>query len=122
MDARRFNNMEAGIFAAHLTAAELTRLSQMYNRELEGLQGEQGVVTLRDGQTYPFNDSSLVVALRTPRDNTDYFVDIEIISARGGFAGQVVTRDKLRNGFAISFTGSARTITLRYVVRGGVFR
>ena len=122
MDASRFNNMEMGIFGNNLKIMELLRLAQMFNRELQGLSGETGIITLTNSQVYPFNDSGLVVALQTPRDTTDYFVDTEIISNTRGFAGQIIITNKLLNGFRISYTGSAASIQIRYSVRGGVFR
>lgn len=122
MDATRFNNMESGIKASTVTLLELVRMSQFFNRELKGLHGEMGVVTLRNGQQHPFNDSSLVVALRTPRDTTEYIVDIELISMTNGFVRQLVITNKLLNGFSLSYIGDARSVKIAYIVRGGVSR
>ena len=78
-----------------------------------------GTVTLTNTQTYPFNNSGKTVALATPRDTLDYFVNIEVVSETGGSAGIVTVYNKLANGFSVKFDGSAKSVTIRYNVTGG---
>ena len=88
-------------------------------RGLRAAIGESGTVTLTNTQTFPFNSSGATVALQTPRDTMDYTVTIEVQSATGGAAGNVTIANKLRNGFQLSFDGSASQVTVRYNVTGG---
>ena len=50
----------------------------------------------------------------------DYTVDCEVVSATGGAVGDFEFSDKLKNGFKIAFTGSARSVTVDCYVRGGI--
>jgi len=117
--ALNFNNNEYGTFAANEMADFLFLLSLQFQRGLRAAIGESGTVTLTNTQTFPFNSSGATVALQTPRDTMDYTVTVEVQSAAGGAAGNVTIANKLRNGFQLSFDGSASQVTVRYNVTGG---
>ena len=76
-------------------------------------------VTLVNTKDYPFNDSVQTVALEAPRNNRDYGVQTEVVSAAGE-VGDVVVSGKAVNGFKIAFTGSAKQVVVRYHVNGGL--
>jgi hypothetical protein len=88
-------------------------------RGVKSAIGEIGNVTIGNSLTYPFNNSGATIALKTPRDTTDYIVIIETVSEIGGSAGAITTYNKLRNGFGVKFDGSASGVTIRYGVFGG---
>ena len=45
----------------------------------------------------------------------------EVISADGE-VGNVIVTDKQLNGFKIAFTGSAKNVTIKYYVQGGMYQ
>lgn len=78
-------------------------------------------VILTNDQEYPFNNSQDTVSLTTARQNTNYEVDTEIMSpANGEQVGRIIITDKLTNGFKISYTGSAKSVTLKCTIKGGM--
>ena len=88
-------------------------------RGISNAIGESGTVTITNARAWPFNNSGSTVALRTPRDTTDYTVTVEVQSVTGGAAGEVSVSNKLLNGFKLSFSGSATEVVARYNVTGG---
>jgi hypothetical protein len=79
---------------------------------------ETGIITLVNTKDWPFNDSGRTVALEASRENRDYLVQTEVISAAGE-AGDIIISGKAVNGFKIAFTGSASEAVIRYWVTGG---
>ena len=84
----------------------------------DSLTIDVGTITLTNTLLFPFNDSTKSVALSVNRLNTDYIVQADIISANGN-VGEISISDKLVNGFKIGYTGSAKTVTVKYIVTGG---
>lgn len=90
-------------------------------RALRTLGREEGVITLANSKRYPFNNSAKTIALTAVREKKEYQVYAEVLSASGGFVGDVEVTDKQTNGFKLSYTGSAASVQLRYVVEGGYY-
>ena len=99
----------------------MTQQVMQHKRLLADLEGEVGQVTLTNTQAYPFNNSKITVALQKARDTLNYTVQTEIISGNG-FPGDIKISDKQLNGFKIEFTGSATSVTVKYIVRGGMYQ
>ncbi len=114
-----FNNLEEGVLAAHELAAENARVILFHERDLKNLNGEQGQTTLTNTQEYPFNNSEKTIALAIRRDKADYAVEIDTGNAVN--VGQVMVYDKQLNGFKIAHTGSAASVAVKYIVRGGFY-
>jgi len=121
LSARNLNRIEDNTFEVHEMCAVLTQQVMQHKRLLADLEGEVGQVTLTNTQTYPFNNSKVTVALAKPRNTLNYTVQTEIISA-SGFPGDIKISDKQLNGFKIEFTGSATSVTVKYIVRGGMYQ
>ena len=79
---------------------------------------ETGTVTLTNSLEFPFNNSSRTVALQTSQANADYLVDVEVTAFTGN-VGKIEVSNRMTNGFALAFTGSATSVTVRYFVIGG---
>jgi len=77
-----------------------------------------GTVTLTNTKQYPFNNSIQTVALKASRQNQDYSVLTEVLSAAGD-VGDVLISSRAVNGFKIEFTGSAGLAVIKYHVIGG---
>lgn len=120
MSAVNFNNMETGIFAANVTAAEAMQLIRLLKDKAEALEGIVLEATLTNSKKYPFNDSVKTIALGNAnvRNNKDYTVIVEA-QAADGFVGDIVISDKMLNGFKIAFTGSASSVSVKCYVQGG---
>jgi len=119
-NAANFNNSEEGIFAANLLATEAARMAQANARGLDAVKGEAIPVTLTNSSTYPFNNSITTVSLTKKKTTTDYYVDVELISATGGSVGNFRVTDKLLNGFKLAFDGGATSVSVICRVKGGI--
>lgn len=119
--AKNFNNIEEGTLAANELGAVLAQQVAHNTRILADFEGEIGEVVLTNTQEYPFNDSAKTVALAKPRDTLNYRVSVEIVSANG-ITGDIKIYDKQVNGFKITFTGSAKSATIKYYVQGGMYQ
>lgn len=129
--AANFNNMEGGILENSLLLAEATRVLKEHGRDIEAMTGEMHLVYLYNTAKYPANNSKKTIALKQPRNNTDYIVAVRVASAvmpngvaidgdPAGTAGNIVITDKLLNGFKIAYTGNAKEVTLEVEVQGGM--
>lgn len=120
MSAVNFNNMETGIFAANMAAAEALQLLRLVKDKTDSLEGIILEDTLTNTQKYPFNDSVKTLALgnENVRNNKDYTVIVET-EAADGFVGDIVVTDKMLNGFKLAYTGSASSVNVKCYVQGG---
>lgn len=114
--AAHFNNMEEGITDASVAAALLLIAAGDLSQQTAT---ERHVVSLTNGQSYPFNDSTKTINLTVTRDSTDYTVDVDI-QAHDGNVGDVRIYDKQTNGFKVAYDGSAKSATLILRVQGGM--
>ncbi|KAB0577220.1 hypothetical protein EI53_01244 [Fusobacterium naviforme] len=123
MNAANFNNLEQGVLAANLSAAEALRVIRDLQDRTEALKGLKGLVleaTLTNSSKYPFNNSQKTIALgnENERYNTDYTVIVEA-EAQDGFIGDIKVSDKMLNGFKLEYSGSAKTVNVKCYVQGG---
>jgi hypothetical protein len=121
LSARNMNNIEYGILEANLIGAMLSQHNMQQKRVLADLEGEIGQVNLTNSEVFPFNNSIKTIALQKQRDNLNYRVITEVISADGN-VGEIKITDKQLNGFKIAFTGSAKNVTIKYYVQGGMYQ
>ena len=87
--------------------------------EVDLLKGEVIPVTLTNSSPYPFNNSVQTISLTKEKPSTDYYVDVELISATGGSVGNFRVTDKLLNSFKLAFDGGATSVSVICRVRGG---
>ena len=118
--AQKFNNLEEGVFAADQLATEAARMAKVNARELDAEKGEKVTVNLTNSANYPFNNSVQNISIAQKKTKTDYYVDIEVVSAVGGGVGDFKVTDKLLNGFKLAFTGAATAVSVICRVRGGI--
>lgn len=76
------------------------------------LTGEHHRVVLKNREAYPFNNSKITVALNRIWENGEYLVLVQVVRSVGGDVGQIHVTDKMRNGFQLAYTGSAKEVTL----------
>ncbi len=122
-DQTHFNNIESGIIDAHTAAAllmQFARQSGWTQDEILAWLGKvntvyAGTAVLTNSQVFPFNDSLQSVSIGATLDNTYYEVQTKV-TAFVGNVGEVEVSEKLTNGFKLSFTGSATSATVAWVV------
>ncbi|GHU70655.1 hypothetical protein FACS1894184_16410 [Clostridia bacterium] len=86
---------------------------------LPELTPEIQTVTLTNTMDYPFNNSIVTVALKTARNTSNY--DVSFIPQVDYLnIGDIVITNRLLNGFKIAYTGSAASVTLSLIIRGGM--
>ena len=100
----------------------LIKLRQhIWQNEEDALVCETGTVTLSNTLAFPFNDSKATVALTRAQANTDYAV-IAWTESEAGNIGEIQITEKQVNGFKASYSGSAKTATIKYIVIGGIIK
>jgi len=120
-NAQNFNNMEYGIFGSNEMGNEAMRSLLHAKQTIKKLIGAVVVTTLTNTNSYPFNNSKKTIALSELRDTLNYTVDVEAAAVGGGAVGEIVITDKQLNGFKIEHTGSAKSVTIKCVVKGGSY-
>lgn len=82
-------------------------------------------VTLQntEAESLWFNNSARAINFPTGknRNNLNYSVQWELVSAKGGTFGDVLITGKQLNGFTIGYTGGAKSITLNLFIQGGLW-
>lgn len=114
--AGNFNNMEIGIEDATVAAAFLMIAAGQLGAETAV---EEKTITLTNSQSYPFNNSQKTVSLSNTRTTTAYSVDVEVLE-HSGDVGDVLISDKLLNGFKVRYDGSAKSATVKLIIKGGM--
>jgi len=126
--AANFNAMENGIqdtnIALGIIFQHMLQSEPQHNERITELEKdntvEAGTVTLKNTSKYPFNNSVQTVALATTRNTTNYLVECVIESYSGGLPGNITVSGKAVNGFKVDFDGSAESVTINYIVKGGI--
>ena len=93
----------------------------MWKNEDDALICEEGTKTLTNTKRFPFNDSKASVSLAKTQKNTKYVIIAEPSTVAGNI-GDINVSDRLTNGFKLAFTGSAKSVTVKYYVIGGFIK
>lgn len=89
-----------------LIAAELMRSIRLLRAEVDALRGE----SLRVELAAP--ERSCSVALSRIHQNGEYFIHTAVMEKQGGTAGEITFSGRNRNGFTVSYDGTAERIVL----------
>lgn len=119
VNAANLNNMDESAWEALQIAKANINYSRQNRDRIEAMEGEVVRVTLSNTQRYPFNESQKTVPLSRETHKTNYTVLVEVISSTGGGVGDVRITDRAVNGFKISYSGAATSVTLDCYIRGG---
>lgn len=120
-DEVNMNRMEHGIYQGNIMATMLMQQAMQQKRVLADFEGEIGQTNLTNTDTFPFNNSIKTIALLKARDTVDYRITAEVASANGN-VGEIKITDKQLNGFKIAYTGSAKNVTIKYYIQGGMYQ
>lgn len=119
INAANLNNMEDGIFESIELGGVVVQQMLQFKRNIADLEGELKDVALTNTLAYPFTNSAKTIALIKARDTTKYRVVTELVSADGEVES-IEVYDKQLNGFKIKYMGSAKNITVRCFIQGGM--
>lgn len=118
LDQEHFNNIEEGLSDAGLALALV-----QFKQTQDGYQNEDEthIVDLAmDKQPWPFNNKATTIGLKALRENTNYGVEVSVISYSGGRLGNITVVDRARNGFKLVHDGSATNVRVSVRVSGGM--
>lgn len=118
-NAQNFNDLEERVLAGGEVANLAFLKAITAESRIKGLQGEVVEATLTNTKDYPFNNSRKTLALKTPRGNLDYTVNVEATTEDAGGIGEIKITDKQLNGFKIEYTGTAKSVSVKCTVQGG---
>ena len=100
---RNFGNMDFGVLES-----------------LDDVRGQILTVDLKNTMKYPATSAEKTVTLPRPANNSDYTVETEIIEADGPVEN-VEVYGKALNAFKVCYSGSAKNVTLKLHVIGGLY-
>lgn len=126
--AENFNNMEDAIqdtqIALQIAFQHQLQFERDHEDRVSGLESENtvesGTVTLTNSMNYPFNNSAKTINLTKARKTTNYLVEARVTEFSGGLPGDISVSDKALNGFKLAYDGSAKSVTIKYIVKGGI--
>lgn len=116
MNAANFNNLEAGTMEANALAA-LNTAYQRYAADVA--KNTEPVIVLRTGTPIVKSDTVNIPANAT-RNHTNYNVVPVIEGAVDGTVGDVFIKNKQANGFSVSYTGTAASVSMSFIITGGM--
>ncbi len=122
-DQTNFNNIESGIVDAHAAAALLLNFARQTGWRVDQIEDYIkkknsviiGTASLTNSMEFPFNNSIQTISLGTSLDNVYYDVETKVTASAGNI-GEIEVSDKLVNGFKLSYTGSASSVTVAWAV------
>lgn len=122
---RRADKLESRADGHDTSIANINMLDGQQNSRLSTLEPEVAAevkeVTLTAGNDpWPFCAKDTAVGLSTTRKNTNYTVDVTVKSYTGGRLGDITVKDKLANGFKLHHDGSAASVVVSVVIKGGM--
>jgi hypothetical protein len=127
-DQNHWNSMEERITDDEISTAMLINAFRLREQDIENVDKkdiaglmlmEKGTVSLTNALDFPFNNSLKSVPLKANRKSTDYIVTILSVDTPTGNVGDIEVTDRLVNGFKLAYTGSAKSVTITYMVTGG---
>ena len=115
-----FGNMDAGILENGLICGLLSMNLRLVQNSVDDMRGQFLTVSLTNTLKYPASNAEKTVALPVTVNNTDYTVEVEVTEADGPVE-RVEVYGKALNGFKVCYFGSAKNVTLKLHVKGGLF-
>lgn len=117
--ATHFGNMDFGVMENALMAAFTAMNLRLIQNSVDDMQGQILTVTLNNTQKFPATNAEKTVTLPKTVNNTDYGITAEIMEADGPVEF-VEIYGKALNAFKVNYSGSARNVTLKLHVTGGL--
>ena len=118
--ATHFGNMDFGVMENALMAAFMAMNLRLIQNSVDDIQGQVLNVELNNTRKFPATNAEKTVTLPKTVNNVDYGVTAEIIEADGPVEC-VEVYGKALNAFKVNYSGSARNVTLKLHVTGGLY-
>lgn len=118
--SRNFGNMDFGTLENALIVGLVSMNLRLVQDSVDDLKGQYLTATLSNTLKYPASNAEKTVALPQMVNNTNYKVDVEIVEADGPVE-RVEVYGKSLNAFKVCYAGSAKNVTLKLHVIGGLY-
>lgn len=118
--ATHFGNMDFGVMENALLAAFVATNLRLVQDSVDDMRGQVLTVELKNTLKFPATNAEKTVTLPKTVNNTDYGVSAEIAEADGPVEF-VEVYGKALNAFKVSYSGSARNVTVKLHVTGGLY-
>ena len=117
MNAANFNNIESGT----MEAASLAAMNAAYRRYSNDMALNAEIIVVEATLTGSGATNSVAIPAAHTRNMTIYNIVSEVKSTTGGNAGDIIPIAKQANGFTVKYNGTATSISVRFLVSGGMF-
>lgn len=117
---RNFGNMDFGILENALIAGFVSMNLRLVQESLDDVRGQIMTVTLNNTLKYPATNAEKTITLPQTLNNSDYTVEAEVVEADGPVEF-VEVYGKALNAFKVRYSGSARNVSLKLHVKGGLY-
>lgn len=118
--ARNFGNMDCGVLENALIVGLVSMNLRLVQDSVDDLKGQYLTAALSNKLKYPASNAEKTVALPRMVNNTNYKVECEVVEADGPVE-HIEVYDKSLNAFKVIYSGSARNVTLKMHVIGGLY-
>lgn len=118
--ATHFGNMDYGNLENALILGLVSMNLRLVQESLDDVRGQTLTATLNNSLKYPATDAEKTITLPKMVNNTDYSVEAEITEADGPVEC-VEIYGKALNAFKVCYSGSAKSVTLKLHVKGGLY-
>lgn len=118
--SRNFGNMDFGILESALMNGYMAQILRIVSDHVEDLSGQYLKATLKNTYPYPASNAESTVTLPVMVNNTDYTVTAEVLES-DGYIDRITVYGKALNAFKVKYYGSAKNVTLRLHVIGGMY-
>ena len=120
MSAANFNNLEAGTMEANALAA----LNTTYRRYDNDIARNSEVVVVEFTFINPDTEYTIAIPETATRNTTDYNIVTEIKRVSYDSvvrrAGDIIIGTKQANGFTAKYNGDSSSVTVRFMISGGM--
>ena len=118
--AKNFGNMDLGCLENALIAGFVSVNLRLAQESVDDMRGQAISVALKNTLKFPATNAEKTVVLPQPVNKLDYDVFVEVVSADGPVE-RVEVYGKALNAFKVCYSGSARNVTVKLHVTGGLY-
>lgn len=111
--------MDFGVLENALMATYTAMNLRLVQDSIDDIQGQVLTVALNNTRKFPATNAEKTVTLPKTVNNVDYDITAEIVEADGPVEC-VEVYGKALNAFKVNYSGSARNVTLKLHVTGGL--
>ena len=117
---RNFGNMDFGTLENALMSAYSAINIRLAQESVDDMRGQVISVDLENTLKFPATNAEKTITLPQTVNKVDYDVFAEVVSADGPVE-RVEVYGKALNAFKVNYSGSARNVTLKLHVTGGLY-